>query len=111
MHTVLTNYSSYFVNLIRYSIITVSYTRTGDLVFKVFNDSFLHFMFFIKNCGFALFKNLNDYTAVDYPEKRNRFELVLHLTSFNFNSRLRVKTTMNELSSIQTISHLFNSSN
>ena len=111
MYPLFKNYSSYLVNFLRYSIITVRFTRTGDLVFKIFKDSFFQFLFFIKHFALALFKVVNDYTCVDYPEKKNRFELVLHLTSYHFNSRIRVKTSLNELSSIQTISNLFKSSN
>ena len=110
MYSIFKNYSSQFINFIRYSIITVRFTRTGDLVFKVFKDSFIHFIFFVKYFGLSLFKNLNDYTCVDYPQKKNRFELVLHLTSMNFNSRIRIKTTINEISSIQTISQIFKAS-
>jgi NADH/F420H2 dehydrogenase subunit C len=111
MNSILKNYGSYFASFLQSSIIIVRFTRTGDLVFKVFKDNFVPFVFFAKHFGLALFKHINDYTAIDYPEKKNRFELALHLTSINFNSRIRVKTTLNEMSSIQTISHIYKSAN
>jgi len=111
MNSILKNYGSYFASFLQSSIIIVRFTRTGDLVFKVFKDSFVPFVFFAKHFGLALFKHVNDYTAIDYPEKKNRFELALHLTSMSFNSRIRVKTTLNEMSSIQTLSHIYKSIN
>ena len=111
MNPLLLSYGSSILKLMRFAIFTVSFSRTGDLVFKIFNDSFFHFIYFIKYCGFAAFRTLNDYTAVDYPEKSNRFEVILQLSSMAFNSRLRIKTYVNELSSVQTISSLFKSSN
>eukprot|EP00501_MAST-03F_sp_TOSAG23-6_P000162 GSMAST32.ASY1.ANO1.165.1 assembled CDS len=68
MHTVFKNYSASLVNVLRFSIITVAFTRTGELVFKVFKDSFIHFIQFLKLFALALFRVVNDYTCVDYPE-------------------------------------------
>jgi len=54
---------------------------------------------------------LMDITAVDYPSKECRFEVVYHLLSVRYNSRLRIKTSISELDTVETSSDLFPSAN
>ena len=42
------------------------------------------------------FKQLIDLTAVDYPERSKRFDVVYHLLSIQFNQRIRVKVETDE---------------
>ena len=105
------NYTSMLISFLRSTILTISYTRTGDLVFKVLNDSFYIFVYFLKFFGLALFQFLNEYTCVDYPQKKKRFELILQLTSFQYNNSLRIKSPINELTSVKSLTSLFKSSN
>ena len=46
---------------------------------------------FLKSDEGGEYKLLTDLTAVDYPKREKRFELVYHLYSFKRNDRLRVK--------------------
>ena len=48
-------------------------------------------------------------TAVDYPTRPNRFDVVYHLLSIKYNTRIRVKTVINELDSIESITNLYSS--
>ena len=43
-----------------------------------------------QNCQF---KQLMDVTAVDHPDREERFEVVYHLLSLKHNQRVRVKVT------------------
>ncbi len=48
-----------------------------------------------------------DYTAIDFPGKSLRFEIVLLLLSSSWNSRLKIRLFTNELMSLLTITHLY----
>ncbi len=54
---------------------------------------------------------LIDLTAVDYPNKKNRFEMVYILLSVEFNFRIIIKFFINENDSVDSITNLFPAAN
>ena len=102
-------YSKYGLSLIKKlpcSINTVNYSK-GELSIIVPHNLIYQVLFFLKNHSTCQFKVLSDMTAVDFPEKNNRFEIVYNLLSVHYNVRLRVKTYVNEINSIPTAKNLF----
>ena len=57
------------------------------------------------------FNQLIDLTAVDYPDKKNRFEMIYILLSVEFNLRIIIKFFINENESVDSISNLFPAAN
>lgn len=53
------------------------------------------------------FDFLVDLTAVDYPKRERRFELIYLLHSFETNHRLRVKTQIGESESAESVTDLY----
>ncbi|NJI21406.1 NADH-quinone oxidoreductase subunit C, partial [Aeromonas veronii] len=49
--------------------------------------------------------------AVDYINKEKRFEIIYNLLSIRFNSRLKVKITINELQPIDSIISIYKAAN
>lgn len=62
---------------------------------------------FLRDHTNAQFKQLIDVTAVDWPSKPYRFEIVYNLLSIQFNTRIRVKTYTDELTPIESATPLF----
>jgi NADH:ubiquinone oxidoreductase subunit C len=56
------------------------------------------------NCQFSI---LSTITATDYPGKCSRFEICYELLSLCFNVRIRIKTFVNEITSIHSITSIF----
>ena len=50
---------------------------------------------------------LIDITAVDYPDRENRFTVVYNLLSVDLNSRIRLKTEVDGLTSIESVTALY----
>jgi len=50
---------------------------------------------------------ITDITAVDYPAKEFRFEIVYNLLSLQYNSRVRAKVLTNELTPVDSCMSLF----
>ena len=57
------------------------------------------------------FNQFIDLTAVDYPNKKNRFEMVYIFLSVEFNLRIIVKFFINENDSVESITNLFPAAN
>ena len=57
------------------------------------------------------FDQLIDITAVDYPSRKERFEIVYILLSLRKNKRIIIKTLLNEGDQVDSISSIFESAN
>lgn len=57
-------------------------------------------MYLKAECGFNM---LADLTAVDYPQREKRFEVIYQLYSFPRNERLRLKVPLGETESIESV--------
>ena len=66
---------------------------------------------FLKDNEKLFFKQLIDITAIDYPSRELRFEIVYLLISLKLNQRILVKTSMNENDNIESISSIHKSAN
>jgi len=62
---------------------------------------------FLRDHTNAQFKQLIDVTAVDWPSRPYRFEVVYNLLSIQFNQRIRVKTYTDEVTPIDSAVPLF----
>ena len=67
-----------------------------ELTLHVKRDSLIKVLQFLKTDRECDFKILTDLTAVDYPNKPERFEVVYNLLSLSQNQRVRVKITTDE---------------
>lgn len=66
---------------------------------------------FLKDHSAAQYKAVMDVTAVDFPSRTNRFEVVYNLLSVRYNSRIRVKTYASETSPVPSIARIFEGAN
>ena len=66
---------------------------------------------FLKLHTAAEYTQVSDITAVDFPGKPARFEVVYNMLSVRHNSRLRVKTYADETTPVPSITPLFDGAN
>jgi len=83
------------------------FARTGEITVQIASDSVLPFFQYIKNHTNLQFKICIDITAVDYPTREKRFEVVYHLLSVQYNTRLRVKVCIDETTSLPSIQSVY----
>ena len=57
------------------------------------------------------FNQFIDLTAVDYPNKKNRFEMIYILLSVEFNFRIIIRFLINENQSVDSLTNLFPAAN
>jgi NADH-quinone oxidoreductase subunit C len=68
----------------------------GDATAVIRPDSLTKVVDFLKNDARLQFNFLVDITAVDYLERKPRFDVVYHLLSLPFNRRLRLKVPVED---------------
>ncbi|KAG5362483.1 putative NADH-ubiquinone oxidoreductase 30.4 kDa subunit [Yarrowia sp. C11] len=66
---------------------------------------------FLRDNTSTQYKSIIDITAVDYPSRENRFEVVYNFLSVRHNSRIRLKTYATELTPVPSITCLYEGAN
>lgn len=85
--------------------------QNDELVVVIYPEFILPFFQFLKDHTNTQFKMLMDITAVDYPSREKRFEIVYNLLSPHYNSRIRIKTCVDEITPIESLVGIYSSSN
>ncbi|KAI5288201.1 NADH-ubiquinone oxidoreductase 30.4 kDa subunit, mitochondrial [Ascosphaera atra] len=62
---------------------------------------------FLQNHTAAEYTQISDITAVDFPSRDMRFEVVYNLLSVRYNSRIRVKTYADEATPVPSLTSLY----
>jgi NADH-quinone oxidoreductase subunit C len=66
---------------------------------------------FLKSEEGGAYTLLTDETAVDYPKREKRFEIIYHLYSFQRNDRLRLKVLVGEEERVPSVAHIWPTAN
>lgn len=104
------NFSESLIKKLPSSINTVQ-NKFGDITLIVPHTLLFQVVTFLKLHTTTQYKVLSDITVVDFPEKEKRFEVVYNFLSVSYNTRIRVKTFVNEMTALPTISSIFPCSN
>ncbi|RKF61629.1 NADH-ubiquinone oxidoreductase 30.4 kDa subunit, mitochondrial [Erysiphe neolycopersici] len=82
-----------------------------ELVIYISPSGVIPVFSFLKYNTAAEFTQVTDITAVDFPNRNQRFEVVYNLLSVRHNSRIRVKTYADEVSPVPSITSLYDGAN
>ena len=97
------------------SSLTTSIKRSeinfGQLYIDIDVEHLISSILFLKTNDKCRFKQLIDITAVDYPEKEERFKMVYLLLSHENNFRIVINISIDEKTTIPSITKIFPSAN
>ena len=82
-----------------------------ELTVNVSPSSLVSFVDFLKTDGACQFSTLVDITAVDYPTRGKRFDVIYHFLSMYQNHRIRLRTQIREDEMVPSIIDVFPASN
>ena len=82
-----------------------------EIIIEVHVSDLKKIIRFLRDHENCLFKMLIDIFAVDYPNKEERFEIVYCLLSTKYNSRIKVKTFVDEFTPVESIVDIYQSAN
>jgi NADH-quinone oxidoreductase subunit C len=92
-------------------VIEEVYSFRDQVTVRVFKEHIFEACMFLRDTPGLEFDFLTDLTAVDYPARPKRFDVVLHLYSMTQNHRLRVKAAVAEGEEIDTLVPIWKASN
>ena len=71
-------------------------------------EQVITFLKYHTNCQY---KVISDICVVDYPTRKNRFDIVYNFLSIKYNSRIRVKVIVNEFQVVPSITNIYKGAN
>ncbi|MDF1735282.1 MAG: NADH-quinone oxidoreductase subunit C [Minwuia sp.] len=92
------------------SIISVTVTN-GELRVDARADHIVQVMTYLRDNSGCQFKGLMDITAVDWPARTPRFDVVYHLLSIRLNQRVRVAVKTDEETPVPSVSEVYSVAN
>ena len=81
----------------------------GQLVYRCELDKLFETLVLLKNTETLNFSQLTDLTAVDYPDRIQRFELVYQLLSIENNKRVRIICSIDDGQIVPSITSIYKS--
>ena len=82
---------------------------SGQLVYRCELDNLIQTLTILKSNDKLDFSQLTDITAVDYPERLFRFELVYQLLSISNNQRVRIICPIDDGQIVPSITRIYKS--
>ena len=83
----------------------------GELTVTIAPSSLVSFVDFLKTDGACKFSSLVDITAVDYPTRAKRFDVIYNFLSMYQNHRIRIRTQIREDEMVPSIIDVYPASN
>ena len=91
--------------------ITQTFMFLGELTLVIKPEANVEVLTFLRDDPRCLFKCFVDLCGVDYPERPERFDVVVHLLSPKHNTRVRVKMMADETTPVPSITAVFPAAN
>ena len=82
-----------------------------QIVLRILASSIQQVLAALRDDKYAAFNQLSDLTAVDYPERPERFELVYQLLSMRNNMRLRLLAAVGEAQAVPSATTVYSAAN
>ena len=93
------------------ALITNSEIKNDTVILHTTAENIINLLTILRDDEQAMFKQLIDITAVDYPEREKRFEVIYQLLSLKFNQRLCVKVSLEDSVAAQSVTSVFGDAN
>jgi NADH dehydrogenase (ubiquinone) Fe-S protein 3 len=104
------NFVNYCLKVVPRFILLASVEK-AEISILTSHESLYFLILFLRKHTNTILNVLADITAVDYPQKSLRFEVVYNFFSTKYNYRCRIKASVNEVIGLPSISNLFLNSN
>ncbi len=93
------------------ALVTNSEIKNDTVILHTLPENLIALLTFLRDDEQAYFKQLVDITAVDYPEREQRFEVIYQLLSLRNNLRLAVKVHVDESTHVESAVAIFGDAN
>ena len=83
----------------------------GHIIFEILPNAIIDIVVYLKSEKGFSFTTLVDITAIDFPAKEKRFELIYHFLSMTENMRCKIVTSVSDQETVNSVTSVFECAN
>ena len=106
----LNSFQNNFNDYLQESVLSIK-EEHDHIIFEILPNAIIDTVTYLKSKKGFSFNTLIDITAVDFPAKEQRFDVVYHFLSMTENKRCRVTTSITDGEELQSITSVFECAN
>lgn len=106
----LTSFQNNLNDTLRDSVLSIK-EEHGHIIFDILPSAILEVITYLRSKKGFSFTTLIDITAIDFPAKEKRFQLIYHFLSMTENKRCKIVTDVSDHEAINSITSLFECAN
>ena len=106
----ISSFQNNFNDTLRESVLSIR-EEHGHVIFEIQSNAIVDVVTFLRSKKGFSFTTLIDITAIDFPAKEKRFELIYHFLSMTENKRCKIVATISEQETVNSITSVFECAN
>jgi len=83
----------------------------GHIIFEISSNAIVDVVKFLRSKKGFSFTTLIDITAIDFPAREKRFEIIYHLLSMTENKRCKIVTSLSDQETVNSVTPVFECAN
>ena len=106
----LTSFQNNLNDTLRDSVLSIK-EEHGHIIFDILPSAIVEVVTFLKSKKGFSFTTLIDITAIDFPAKEKRFQLIYHFLSMTENKRCKITMAVSDQETVKSVTPVFECAN
>ena len=106
----ITSFQNNLNDTLRESVLNITEER-GHIIFEILSNAIVDVVKFLRSKKGFSFTTLIDITAIDFPAREKRFDIVYHFLSMTENKRCKIVTAVSDQETVNSITSVYECAN
>ena len=106
----ITSFQNNLSDTLRDSVLCIK-EEHGQIIFEILSNAIVDVVTFLRSKKGFSFNTLIDITAIDYPAREKRFQLIYHFLSMTENKRCKIVTSVSDQETVNSVTPVFECAN
>ena len=106
----ITSFQNNLSDTLRESVLSIK-EEHGHIIFEILSNAIVDVVKFLRSKKGFSFTTLIDITAIDFPAREKRFQLIYHFLSMTENKRCKIVTSVSDQETVSSVTPVFECAN
>jgi NADH-quinone oxidoreductase subunit C len=106
----ITSFQNNLSDTLRESVLSITEER-GHIIFEILSNAIVEVVKFLRSKKGFSFTTLIDITAIDFPAREKRFQIIYHFLSMTENKRCKIVASVSDQETVNSVTSVFECAN
>ena len=106
----ITSFQNNLSDTLRESVLSIK-EEYGHIIFEIQSNAIVEVVTFLRSKKGFSFTTLIDITAIDFPAREKRFQIIYHFLSMTENKRCKIVTSVSDQETVNSVTPVFECAN